>query len=249
MGKGRILVIDDELGILEACEETLSYHGYDVGTCDVPDDGLRLARERTFDVVLLDLKMPDKDGLQVLQELKGIDANLRMVMITAFPTISTAIEAMKQGAFDYLPKPFSPDQLLLTVDRAISQKRLTEENLMLRRALRVRPGFDGIIARSTAMERVLDLVERLAEGDSSVLIQGETGTGKELIARSLHTNSLRHTGPFCPSIAAPYPNTCWRASSSGTSVAPSRVLTRVSLDSSKSPREARCSWMRSPPWA
>ena len=196
--KGRILIVDDELAILEACEEALSYHGYDVQARAVPDDGIQLARERTFDIVLLDLKMPDKDGLQVLQELKSIDANLRIVMITAFPTISTAIEAMKEGAFDYLPKPFSPDQLILTVDRALSQKRLTEENVMLRRALRVRPGFDGIIARSSAMERVMDLVERLAEGDSSVLIEGETGTGKELIARSLHANSLRHSGPFLP---------------------------------------------------
>ena len=198
MDKGRILIIDDEPAMLEACEETLAHRGYRVEICDIPDDGVERARQKTFDVVLLDLKMPDKDGLEVLGELKSIDASLKMIMVTAFPTIATAIQAMKEGAFDYLPKPFSPDQLILTVDRALEQKRLAEENILLRRALKVRPGFDGIVARSQAMERVMDLVERLADSDSSVLIQGETGTGKELIARSLHSNSARHDRPFLP---------------------------------------------------
>ena len=198
MDKGRVLIIDDEPAMLEACEETLAHHGYGVEVCDIPDDGVERARQKTFDIVLLDLKMPDKDGLEVLGELKSIDASLKMIMVTAFPTIATAIQAMKEGAFDYLPKPFSPDQLILTVDRALEQKRLAEENVVLRRALKVRPGFDGIVARSQAMERVMDLVERLADSDSSVLIQGETGTGKELIARSLHSKSARHDRPFLP---------------------------------------------------
>ena len=184
--------------MLEACEETLRYHGYDVSLRDTPDGGIAAVREQTFDLMLLDLKMPDKDGLEVLEELRSIDQNLVKIMVTAFPTISTAVEAVQQGAFDYLPKPFSPDQLLITVDRALAQKRLTTENEMLRRALKFRRGFDGIVARSAAMEKVMDLVQRLADSDSSILILGETGTGKELIARSIHVNSKRSDAPFLP---------------------------------------------------
>ena len=195
---GRILVIDDELAMLEACEETLTYHGYEVTLCASAEDGIAVASRQPFDVILLDLKMPGKDGLDVLRELQTLDGSIKKVMITAFPTISTAVEAVKEGAFDYLPKPFSPDQLLITMERAIAQKRLTEENQRLRRALGLRPGFKGIIARSPAMMRVLDLVERLAQSDSSVVIEGETGTGKELIARSLHEHSPRRDKPFLP---------------------------------------------------
>ena len=195
---GRILVIDDESAMLEACEETLSHHGYDVTLCDRPEDGITAAARQPFDVILLDLKMPGKDGLETLREVHAIDDSVKKVMITAFPTVSTAVEAIREGAFDYLPKPFSPDQLLVTIERAIGQKRLSEENQRLRQALRLRPGFEGIIARSPAMMRVLDLVERLAESDSSVVIEGETGTGKELIARSLHRNSSRRDAAFLP---------------------------------------------------
>ncbi len=196
--KARILIVDDEPAMLEACEETLRYHGYDVSLRDTPDSGIAAVREQTFDLMLLDLKMPDKDGLEVLEELRSIDENLVKIMVTAFPTISTAVEAVKQGAFDYLPKPFSPDQLLITVDRALAQKRLSTENEMLRRALKFRRGFDGIVARSAAMGKVMDLVQRLADSDSSILILGQTGTGKELIARSIHVNSKRSDAPFLP---------------------------------------------------
>ena len=195
---GRILVIDDEQAMLEACDETLTYHGYDVTLCDRADAGIAAVRERSFDVVLLDLKMPGKNGLEALREVHAIDTSVRKIMITAFPTISTAVEAVKEGAFDYLPKPFSPDQLLITIERAIEQKRLSEENQRLRKALGLRPGFEGIIARSPAMMRVLDLVQRLTESDSSVVIEGETGTGKELIARSLHASSARKDEAFLP---------------------------------------------------
>ena len=196
--KARILIVDDEPAMLEACEETLRYHGYDVSLRDTPEGGIAAVREQTFDLMLLDLKMPDKDGLEVLEELRHIDEHLLKVMVTAFPTISTAVEAVKQGAFDYLPKPFSPDQLLITVDRALAQRRLATENEMLRRALKYRQGFDGIVARSAAMGKVMDLVQRLADSDSSILILGETGTGKELIARSIHINSNRSEAPFLP---------------------------------------------------
>ncbi len=198
MQKERILVIDDEPTLLEACEETLSYHGYDVHLTANARDGVESVRQETFDLVLVDLRMPDTDGLQILREIKSIDENLMMIMITGFPTIATAVEAVREGAFDYLPKPFSPDQLLIVVERALSQKRLTEENLRLRKTLGFRQGFEGMVGKSRAIEQVMDLVEKVAESDTSVVIEGETGTGKELIARSLHRNSPRRDGPFLP---------------------------------------------------
>ncbi len=198
MSKGHVLIIDDEPTLLEACEETLSYHGYDVRLQATARDGVESVRQETFDLVLIDLRIPDTDGLHILREIRSIDENVMAIMITGFPTIATAVEAVKEGAFDYLPKPFTPDQLLIVVDRALSQKRLAEENLLLRKTLRFRRGFEGMVGKSRAMERVMDLVEKVADSDVSVVIEGETGTGKELVARSLHRNSSRHDRPFLP---------------------------------------------------
>ena len=196
--KGCILIIDDETAMLEACGETLTYHGYDVRLWDTPEKGIAALSQEAFDLVLIDLKMPGKDGLQTLRELKSIDQNVMAVMITAFPTIPTAVEAVKEGAFDYLSKPFTPDQLLIVVDRALAQKRLTEENILLRRELKFRPGFEGIVAKSHVMQRSMDLVEKIADSESSVVIEGETGAGRELMARSLHRNSPRRDHPRRP---------------------------------------------------
>jgi DNA-binding NtrC family response regulator len=147
---------------------------------------------------LLDLKMPEMDGLIVLKHLQQIDPAAHKVMITAHPTISTAVDAVRAGAFDYLPKPFSPDQLLITVERAIAQKRLEEENQRLRQALGSDIEVDGIVTQSTSMLTVIDLIKRLADSEPSVVIEGETGTGKELVARALHQTSMRAEGPFLP---------------------------------------------------
>ncbi len=198
MEKGRVLVVDDEPTILDICQSTLTYRDYEVQVCDRGQKGIDTARQETFDVVLIDLMMYDVGGLDVLREVRSSDAHTVAVMITGQPSIATAVEAIKEGAYDYLPKPFSPDQLLIVVDRALQQKRLAEENLLLRKALEFRPGFEGIVAKSAAMARVIDVVEKVAESDSSVVIEGETGTGKELVARGLHRNSPRRDGPFLP---------------------------------------------------
>ncbi|MBT4097842.1 MAG: sigma-54-dependent Fis family transcriptional regulator, partial [Gemmatimonadetes bacterium] len=196
--KGSILVIDDEQPMLEACNETLAHYGYDVSICAAAAEGLDRARDRAFDVILLDLKMPGMDGLTALNHLQQIDPEARKVMITAHPTISTAVDAVRAGAFDYLPKPFSPDQLLITVERAMAQKRLEEENQRLRQALGSDIEVDGIVTQSTSMLAVINLIKRLADSEPSVVIEGETGTGKELVARALHQTSMRAEGPFLP---------------------------------------------------
>ena len=194
----RILIIDDEVALLEACEEVLSYQGYEVQVQSRPEVGIEAVRRDIFDLVLVDLRMPNMNGLEVLHEIKAIDVQLAVVMITGFPEISTAVQAIREGAFDYLPKPFDPDQLLIVVERALRQKLLIDENADLRQALGRRSQVDDIVAESAQIQRVLDLVEKVAGQDSSVLIEGETGTGKELIAQRIHAQSRRCNHPLLP---------------------------------------------------
>jgi len=138
------------------------------------------------------------DGLQVLRTIKAIDAQLVAVVVTAFPEIDTAVQAIREGAFDYLPKPFDPEQLLIVVERSLQQKRLVDENAYLRQALGERSEADDIVAHSAKMRQVMDLVDKVADQDCSVLIEGETGTGKEIIARRIHALSHRRDRPFLP---------------------------------------------------
>ena len=172
MVAGRILVIDDEETLLEACEETLSYHDYAVELQSRAEDGVAAVRRQAFDLVLIDLKMPGMDGLEVLGPIRAIDVQQVAIVMTAFPEISTAVQAVREGAFDYLPKPFEPDQLLIAVERALRQKQLIAENADLRQALGRRSGLDDIVAHSAKMRQVVELVEKVADQDCSVLIEG-----------------------------------------------------------------------------
>ncbi|MDP6699176.1 MAG: sigma 54-interacting transcriptional regulator, partial [Candidatus Latescibacteria bacterium] len=198
MVAGRILVIDDEEALLEACEETLSYHDYAVELQSRAEDGVAAVRRQAFDLVLIDLKMPGMDGLEVLGAIRAIDVQQVAIVMTAFPEISTAVQAVREGAFNYLPKPFEPDQLLIAVERALRQKQLLAENADLRQALGRRSGLDDIVAHSAKMRQVVELVEKVADQDCSVLIEGATGTGKELIAHRIHALSSRRDQPFLP---------------------------------------------------
>ena len=199
MAKGRILVVDDDDIILELCAHTLS--GLPDTETVLENHSLR-ASERlaaeSFDLLITDLRMPDMDGIALCRIARQLDPTLMVLVLTGFPTIETAVESMKLGAADYLTKPFFPDDLLATARRLLEGKRLREENRLLQRQIERAYTFDEIVGKSPAMQVVFETIRRAAASDVDVLILGETGTGKELVARSIHKRSLRSTARFMP---------------------------------------------------
>jgi len=191
-----ILVIDDEESMRVGCAQALEAEGYKVLTAENGAEGLEAARKRSFDLILLDLRMPGIDGMEVLKQLKAHDPGAVVVVITGYATIESAVEAMRRGAYDFLPKPFTPEALLAIVSRAADRKRLVLENVCLRLELDERMGPDAIVGRSEAMAKVAELVRKVAPTDSTVLICGETGVGKELVAKAIHRHSERRSKPF-----------------------------------------------------
>jgi DNA-binding NtrC family response regulator len=194
---GSVLIIDDEEIVREILETLLTRAGYRVRAAGSGEEGLELARSIPFDAAVVDLMMPGIDGLTTLQELKKIDDDLPVVMVTAFASVETAISAMKRGAFDYITKPFKNDEVVVVVRNAVERRQLMAENEMLRQNLRAQSQrFSGIIGRSPRMQQVFDLILQAAPSRSTILITGESGTGKELVARAIHSNSARADRAF-----------------------------------------------------
>ena len=187
----RILLIDDDRVIGLTCKRILGADGHEVHCCEDPQAGLTAALSGDFDVVLLDLKMPGIDGLEILRQIKAAGVSSEVVIITGHAAVDSAVEAMKQGAADYLSKPFSPDQLKMVLAKVWERSALIRENALLRRELEVHRGFEGIIGESRVMEHVFALIKRVAPTEGTVLITGESGTGKEMVARALHRLSRR----------------------------------------------------------
>ena len=198
LSKGRILVIDDEIEIRESLEALLDLEGYAVDLAQNAAEGERRLESRAYDLVLLDLMMPDKSGMEVLRDVRERDRHTPIFMITAYGTVEAAVQAVKLGANDYLPKPWDNEKLLIEIDRIIAGQRLIDENTQLKRALKQRYSFPNIVGKSDRMLRVLDLVTQVASSRSTILITGETGTGKELIAKAIHANSPRVDHAFVP---------------------------------------------------
>ena len=192
----RILVIDDEYAMRESLKDWLSEDGYQVGLAASGPEAIEMVKKSSWEVLLLDLKMPGMDGIETLKNIKEINPEIEVLMMTAYATVDTAVEAMKLGAFDYLVKPFDPDEVELLIKRIVSHKELVLENILLRRKLEERDQFNKIIGKSRAMHDIFDLIARIAPTDSTVLITGESGTGKELIAQAIHANSGRSYMPF-----------------------------------------------------
>ena len=189
--KGRILVVDDEVEIRESLETLLDLEGYQVDLAANAGEGERKLELRAYDLVLLDLMMPDKSGMEMLRDVRARDRHTPIFMITAYGTLEAAVQAVKLGANDYLAKPWDNEKLLLEIDRVIAGQRLIDENTQLKIALKQRYSFPNIVGKSERMLRVLDLVSQVASSRSTILITGETGTGKELIAKAIHASSPR----------------------------------------------------------
>jgi DNA-binding NtrC family response regulator len=198
MAATRILVIDDEHVIGLVCRLILEEQGYEVDVGKTGQEGLERVEQGGYDVILLDFKLPDMDGMEILRKLRQEHPDQYPIVMTAFSTVENAVEAMKAGAFDYLAKPFTDDELLLTVGKAIEKKRLVEENLALRQQLIDTYGFSNIVGEDPSIQKVFNEVTRVAPTDTTVLICGEPGTGKELFARAIHTYSNRATRQFVP---------------------------------------------------
>jgi two-component system, NtrC family, response regulator HydG len=207
VGEPRILIVDDEPDMVDNCARILRRAGHRCLTAVDPQRALALLESERPDVVLTDLKMPEIDGLTVLRRARELDPTTPVVVITAFATIESAVAAIKDGAFDYLPKTFSVDQLTLVVERALRQRRLALENRNLREQLQTTFALENVIGRSPAMAQVFELVKKAARSEANILVLGESGTGKELVARAVHANSPRAAQAFVPIDCASLPET------------------------------------------
>jgi len=196
MKKARILVVDDELIMRESLSGWLQRDGHEVETASSGEEALDKIKEVRFDILLVDIKMEGISGLEVLKRVKDDDPDVAIVMITAFGSISTAIEAIRNGAFDYLLKPFDPHELGVLIEKIQESQAQAIENLYLRDQYRERTRFESLIGQSPVMQKIFDLIQNVAPTNSTVLITGETGTGKGLAAKAIHSNSPRCNGPF-----------------------------------------------------
>jgi DNA-binding NtrC family response regulator len=205
MSPPRILIVDDEPDMLENCSRILLPQGYRCLTAGDGRVGLALLERERPDLLLTDLKMPEMDGMTLLRHAHELDPALPVIVITGFASIESAVAAIKEGAFDYLPKNFSVDQLRVAVERALRHRGLQVENRNLRQQLQQTLGLENIVGRSPAMAQVFELVKKAARSEANILVIGESGTGKELIARAIHANSPRASQPFVPVDCASLP--------------------------------------------
>jgi DNA-binding NtrC family response regulator len=195
---GSVLIIDDEAAIRESLETLLELEGYGVESASTGEEGLARIGERSFDLVLLDLALPDRNGMDLLAEIHLQDPGLSIIMVTAYGTVENAVKAMQAGAANFVQKPWDNEKLLADVRAAVARHRAEEENVQLKRALKQRYNFENIVGKSEPMLKIFDLVAQVAPSRSTVLLQGESGTGKELIAKAIHLNSPRRERPFVP---------------------------------------------------
>ncbi len=194
--KGSILVVDDEEIVRDSLASWLEEDGYHVDTAPDGPAALTKLAQHAYAVLLVDLKMPGMDGLEVLAQARSLQPDVPVIIMTAYATVDTAVQAMKQGAYDYLVKPFEPEELSLMVGKLTNAQALRRENVLLRKALKRQFEFKDLVSKSPKMEAVFDLARMAAKSNSTVLILGESGTGKELLARAIHAESPRQDGPF-----------------------------------------------------
>lgn len=205
MGRISILVVDDEAVIREGLQRTLDGERFAVETCRSGHAAIELLQDKEYDLIITDLKMPGMNGIEVLKAVKGLQPDVPVIMITGYATVDTAVEAMKNGATDYISKPFTPEQIMEKIDKSIEQRAVLVDDMYLIKEITSRHGFDAFVGESREMQKVYRRIIQVASSDSTVLITGESGTGKELVARAIHRNSPRRDQPFvaldCSSLA------------------------------------------------
>jgi len=194
----RILIIDDEENFRHMLSVILKKEKYEVETAANGEEGLQKLTSSTFDQILCDIRMPGMDGLDFLREVQKLGNGSSIIMMSAYGTIDTAIEAMKLGAYDYISKPFKPDEIILTLRKAEERERLRRENEQLRKEVKKEYSFEKIVSKNEKMQKIFEVIKKVAHYKSTILITGESGTGKELVARALHYNSDRAQNPFIP---------------------------------------------------
>jgi DNA-binding NtrC family response regulator len=192
----KILLIDDDEAIVDATCQTLKRESFKVSAARTGDEGLELFANERFHAVLLDLRMPGLDGMSVLERMKSEYPEIPIIIITGYATVDSAVEAMKKGAFDFLSKPFTPQDLRLAVSKALKNREIVLENIYLRKELAFKTDLDMVVGSGTRMQEIMSLVARVAPSDSTVLVTGESGTGKELLSREIHRQSQRSAAPF-----------------------------------------------------
>jgi two-component system, NtrC family, response regulator AtoC len=194
----RVLVVDDEENFRHILSVILKKEKYDVDTASNGDEALQKISSDPFDQVLCDIRMPGMDGLDFLKEVQKMEAGMNVIMMSAYGTLDTAIEAMKLGAYDYISKPFKPDEIILTLRKAEERERLRKEIELLRKEVKKEYSFDNIVSKNEKMQRIFEVIQKVAQYKSTVLITGESGTGKEVVARTLHHHSDRSQQSFLP---------------------------------------------------
>ncbi len=201
----KLLVIDDDETVRDVLNSVLTEKGFEPVIAESGEAGLALIKSERFDLIVTDLVMPGVGGMDILAEVSASKIGTPVILLTAHGTVQNAVDAMKLGAYDYVTKPFNLDEIMMIVEKALNHAKLQKENAMLRMQLRKRYNFKGLIGHSEPMEKVYELIEKIADTDSTVLILGESGTGKELIAKTIHFNSSRAQGPFVPLNCAAIP--------------------------------------------
>jgi len=202
-----VLIVEDDEKMRDLLRKIITREGYPVEEAANGDAALTLIEKNVYDIVLTDVKMPGLDGIELLKEIKKISARTYVIIMTAFGTIGSAVEAMKQGAYDYISKPFKLDEIQILIRKILDEKALRQEVDHLRKEVRRRYRFNNIIGKSKEMQEVFDLIEKISPGKSTILIHGKSGTGKELVAKAIHYNSPRRNKPFVPVNCSAIPET------------------------------------------
>lgn len=243
----KILVVDDEVHIREMIKKSLSLMGgYSVETAQSGPDAIDKIERDFFDLVLTDLKMPDMDGIQLLKIIKGTRPEIMVILMTAYGSIEVAVEAMKIGANDFITKPIDLNDLLVHISKAQKESLLIKENRLLRMEVMKKFEFNNIIGKSKKMQRVFSLIERVAPGNSTVMIYGGSGTGKELVAKAIHYNSQRANRPFIPFNCGAIPETLVESELFGHTKGAFTGAVQAKKGLFEEAQGGRSSWMRYP---